>query len=143
MVVCVFSVGRRPATLETYQPASSRPTRGPEEDFHSFTGFMSKSSVVENFAKILNPKTHTPKISRHFRPEPRKFLENFESPYKICDKVDFQSVGRRPGGPETQTNISKTAALSVFLLPYALICLFSAICCLPFAVCCLPFAVCF
>jgi hypothetical protein len=28
MVVCVFSVGRRPATLETYQSASSRPTRG-------------------------------------------------------------------------------------------------------------------
>jgi hypothetical protein len=27
MVVCVFSVGRRPATLETYQSASSRPTR--------------------------------------------------------------------------------------------------------------------
>jgi hypothetical protein len=28
MVVYVFSVGRRPATLETYQSASSRPTRG-------------------------------------------------------------------------------------------------------------------
>jgi hypothetical protein len=28
MVVCVFSVGRRPATLETYQSAPSRPTRG-------------------------------------------------------------------------------------------------------------------
>jgi hypothetical protein len=67
---------------------------------------MSKFSVVENFAKILKPKTHTPKFSRNFRPEPQKFRENFESPYKICDIVDFQSVGRRPGGPETQTNIS-------------------------------------
>jgi hypothetical protein len=28
MVVCVFSVDRRPATLETYQSASSRPSRG-------------------------------------------------------------------------------------------------------------------
>jgi hypothetical protein len=60
----------------------------------------------------LKPKTHTPKFSRNFRPEPRKFLENFESPYKICDKVDFQSVGRRPGGPETQTNISVNGGLA-------------------------------
>jgi hypothetical protein len=28
MVVCVFSVGRRPAMPETYQSASGRPTRG-------------------------------------------------------------------------------------------------------------------
>jgi hypothetical protein len=28
MVVCVFSVGRRPATPDTYQSASGRPTRG-------------------------------------------------------------------------------------------------------------------
>jgi hypothetical protein len=77
---------------------------------------MSKFSVVENFAKILKPKTHAPKFSRNFRPEPRKCRENFESPYKICEKVDFQSVGRRPGGPETQTNISINGGPSSRLL---------------------------
>jgi hypothetical protein len=103
------SVGVRPR----WKRISWRPVGRPEEDFHSFTGFMSKFSVVENFANISKPKTHTPKFSRNFRPEPRKFLENFESPYKICDKVDFQSVGRRPGGPETQTNISINGGLTV------------------------------
>jgi hypothetical protein len=85
---------------------SRRPVGRPEEDFHSFTGFMSKFSVVENFAKILKPKTHTPKFSRNIRPEPRKFRENFESQYKIVVNWIFNRVGRRPGGPETQTNIS-------------------------------------
>jgi hypothetical protein len=65
----------------------------------------------ENFAKTLRPKTHTPKVSRNFRPDHRKFGENFESPSWIYDKVDFQSVSRRPGGPETQTNVSINGGL--------------------------------
>jgi hypothetical protein len=113
MVVRVFSVGRRPATPETYQSASGRPTRG---------GFLlleiieveivSGRKFRENFAKTFRPKTHTPKFSRNFRPDYRKFGENFESPSWIYDKVDFQSVSRRPGGPETQTNISINGGLS-------------------------------
>jgi hypothetical protein len=104
MVVCVFSVGRRPATLET----SSRPIKGGFSllyriDVEIFGG----RKFRENF-EAQNPH---PKFSRIFLPEPRKFRENFESAYKICDKVDFQSVGRRPGGPETQTNISTNGGL--------------------------------
>jgi hypothetical protein len=67
----------------------------------------------ENFAKILRPKTDTPKFSHNFRPDHRKFGENFESLSWIYDKVDFQSVSRRPGGPETQTNISINGGLRV------------------------------
>jgi hypothetical protein len=94
MVVCVFSVGRRPATLETYQSASSRPTRA------GFSLLYYRIYVEifggQNFAKLLNPKTHTPKFSRNFRPEPREFRENFKSPYKIVIKWIFsQSVGVR------------------------------------------------
>jgi hypothetical protein len=62
--------------------------------------------VVENFAKILRPKTHTPEFSRNFRSDHPKFGENFELLSRIYDKLDFQSVSRRPGEPETQTNIS-------------------------------------
>jgi hypothetical protein len=68
---------------------------------------MSKFSVVENFAKILRPKTHTQKFSRNFRSDHRKYGEIFESlSTSFYDELDFQSVSRRPGGLETQTNIS-------------------------------------
>jgi hypothetical protein len=60
MVVCVFSVGRHPATLETYQSASSRPTRG---------GF---SLLYRNYAKILKPKNPHPEIFPKFSPRTPK-----------------------------------------------------------------------
>jgi hypothetical protein len=110
MVVCVFSVGRRPATLETYQSASSRPTRGGFSLLYRiYVEIFGGRKFRENF-EAQNPH---PEIFPKFSIRARKFLENFESPYKICDKVDFQSVGRRPGGPETQTNISINGGLTV------------------------------
>jgi hypothetical protein len=107
MVICVFSVGWRPATPETYQSASGRPTRKGFSLLQMiYVEIFGGRQFCKNFAKIWRPKTHTPKFSRNFRPDHRKFGGNFESPSWMYDKVDFQSVSQRPGGPETQTNIS-------------------------------------
>jgi hypothetical protein len=62
MVVCVFSVGRRPATLETYQSASSRPTRGGFSLLYriyveSFGGREIFDPNPENFVKISSHHT--------------------------------------------------------------------------------------
>jgi hypothetical protein len=103
-VVCVFSVGRRPATLETYESASSRPTRG---GFSLLHWIIVEISGGRKFRESFEAQNPHPEI---FPNDPNP--ENFESQYKICEMVDFQSVGRRPGGPETQTNISINGSLS-------------------------------
>jgi hypothetical protein len=70
IVVCVFSVGRRPATPETYQSASGRPTRGGFSLLEMiYVEIFGGRKIRENFAKFLMPKTHTPKFSRNFRPD--------------------------------------------------------------------------
>jgi hypothetical protein len=108
-----------------YQSASGRPVRGRFSLLEMiYVEIFDGSKISRNFAKVLRSKTHTPKFSRNFRLDHRKFGENLESPSWIYDKVDFQSVSRRPGGPETQTNISINGGLRPPLIDLV-VCVFS------------------
>jgi hypothetical protein len=75
MVVCVFSVGRRPATLETYQSASSRPIGGGFSLLDRiYVEILGGRKFRENF-EAQNPhpeifpkfSTRTPEISSHHK----------------------------------------------------------------------------
>jgi hypothetical protein len=90
MVVCVFSVGRRPATLETYQSASSRPIRG---------GFLLLYRIYveifggRKFRETFEAQNPHPEI---FDPNPENFVKSWSHRTRFAIKWIFsQSVGVR------------------------------------------------
>jgi hypothetical protein len=79
MVVSVFSVGRRPATPETYQSASGRPTRGEFTLLEKiYVEIFGGRKFRENF-EAQNPHPEIFPQFSNFRSDHRKFGENFES----------------------------------------------------------------
>jgi hypothetical protein len=90
MVVCVFSVGRRPATLETNQSASSLPTRG---GFSLLCRIYVEIFGGRKFREKFEAQNPHPEI---FDPNPENFVK-ISSPHTrfVMKWIFSQSVGIR------------------------------------------------